>query len=57
MIFKAVVIALALILAYLFALNGRYYCNEGEVDIVYDKWTRTCLILGDDGEYFKRTSY
>lgn len=52
-IFKAVVIVAALIIAYLFALNGRYHCNDGKVGLVYDKWTRTCLKLGVDGEYYK----
>lgn len=42
MIFKAVVIILALILAYLFALNGRYL-SFGNAPIL-DKWTRTFVV-------------
>lgn len=44
MIFKAVVIALALILAYLFALNGRYD-ELGDSQIYFDKWGKKLLII------------
>lgn len=41
-IFKAVVIVAALIIAYLFALNGRYL-SFGNAPIL-DKWTRTFVV-------------
>lgn len=41
-IFKIVVIILALILAYLFALNGRYL-SFGNAPIL-DKWTRAFVV-------------
>lgn len=50
-LFKAVVIVAALIIAYLFALNGRYHCEN--IVQIYDKWTRTCFVLDSEGDYNK----
>lgn len=44
----------AIILAYLFALNGRY-SSIGENGALFDKWTRTLLVLDDNGDYIKLT--
>lgn len=48
---KALFFVLALILVYLFALNGRY-APAGERGMFIDKWTKT-LLSPNDGEYEK----
>ena len=35
----------ALVLAYLFALNGRYVREDDE--LYFDKWTKTILVIGN----------
>ena len=40
----------ALIIAYLFALNGRY-APAGERGMFIDKWTKTLITPNDDGKY------
>ncbi len=40
---KALFLMLALIVAYLFALNGRYAPIDEDYDLYFDKWTKTIL--------------
>lgn len=47
---KCIFLVLALIVAFLFALNGRYMLVEKEW-VVMDKWTKTLIVPNDDGKY------
>lgn len=47
---KLLFLVLALIVAYLFALNGRY-APAGERGMFIDKWTKTLITPNDDGKY------
>lgn len=43
---KVLFFVLALIVAYLFALNGRYYpIDDGQIDEYFDKWTKTIMVI------------
>lgn len=42
-ILKILFFALALVLAYLFALNGRYI--KVDYEVYFDKWTRQMIII------------
>ena len=43
---KCAIVFIALVIAYLFALNGRY--TKVDVDAHFDKWTKTILIIGKE---------
>ena len=47
---KVLFLVLALIVAFLFALNGRY-APAGERGMFIDKWTKTLITPNDDGKY------
>lgn len=42
---KVLFLILALILAYLFALNGRYAQVDTDYDLYFDKWTKTIVTI------------
>lgn len=52
-IFKVSVAIAAIIIAYLFALNGRYTFPQNNFVAVFDKWTCTTLFFDDDNGYTK----
>lgn len=50
-IIKSLISIAFLIIAYLFALNGRY--SHAEQDLYFDKWTKKALIFNPDTGSFE----
>lgn len=47
---KVLFLILMLIVAFLFALNGRY-APVGERGLFMDKWTKRLIVLNNDGKF------
>lgn len=58
---KTLLTIVAIILAYLFALNGRYIKMDdrsfGEDGAVFDKWTQNIFVIDNEGNYKKLSDH